>query len=253
MIQLAICDDRMADIQKLLAYAGWFTEKHPEIPLKAESFTSPYELLQAVNDRGGFDLYLLDVLMPHLSGIDIARRIRKRGETAEILFLTTSREYALEAFGVKAAGYLVKPVSRPDFELEVLHCIHNLAPRENPAIPLKTREGIRRVHIQELVMVESFNHDRVCTLADGTMFKTPVTLSSLYEKLKEYPCFFLPHRAYIVNFNFVNGLTQTELLISNRRRVPISRNKVERTFHAKKRHLTQEMSFFCVVYFILEK
>lgn len=103
MIQLAICDDRMADIQKLLAYAGWFTEKHPEIPLKAESFTSPYELLQAVNDRGGFDLYLLDVLMPHLSGIDIARRIRKRGETAEILFLTTSREYALEAFGVKAA------------------------------------------------------------------------------------------------------------------------------------------------------
>lgn len=133
--------------------------------------------------------------------------------------------------------------------MEVLHCIHNLAPRENPAIPLKTREGIRRVHIQELVMVESFNHDRVCTLADGTMFKTPVTLSSLYEKLKEYPCFFLPHRAYIVNFNFVNGLTQTELLISNRRRVPFRAIKSKEHFTPKNDISRKRCRFF--VWFIL--
>lgn len=224
MIQIAICDDRKEDIQKLKDYVGWFSGEHPDIPLKAEVFISPYDLLEAISSRGGYDLYLLDVIMPRLSGIDIARKIRERGETAEILFLTTSREYAVEAFGVKASGYLIKPVKKADFENEVLSCINHLAPKDNPAILLKTKEGIRKVHIQEIAMIESFNHSRVCTLADGTTVETPATLSSLYEQLRTYPCFFLPHRSYIVNLEYVNGLTEMELLMAGGQRIPISRN-----------------------------
>lgn len=224
MIRIGICDDSREDIKKLQEYAEWFSGEHTEIPLKTEAFTSPYDLLQTISEHGGYDLYLLDVIMPHLSGIDIARKVRERGETAEILFLTSSREYAVEAFGVKASGYLLKPVKKTDFEQEVLGCIRNLAPRENPAILLKNKKGVRKVHIQEMVTVESFNHSRVCTLSDGTTIETPVTLSSLYEQLREYPCFFLPHRAYIVNLEYVNGLTATELVLTNGRRIPISRN-----------------------------
>ncbi|HJD24580.1 MAG TPA: LytTR family DNA-binding domain-containing protein [Firmicutes bacterium] len=180
--------------------------------------------MQAIDGGGGYDVYLLDIIMPHLNGIDVARKVRERGETAEILFLTTSREYAVEAFGVKASGYLIKPVQKADFEKEMLNCIRNLAPDENPAILLKAKEGIRRMHIREIVMVESFNHSRVCILSDGTKVETSATLSSLYERLREYPCFFLPHRAYIVNLDYVNGLTPTELMMADGRRVPVSRN-----------------------------
>lgn len=224
MIRIGICDDTKQDLHKLEEYVLWFSEKHPEYPLKAETFTSSYDILDALEERGGYDLYLLDIIMPFLNGIDVAKRIRKRGETAEILFLTTSREYAVEAFGVKASGYLVKPVKKQDFEREVLHCVSNLKPSENPSILLKTKEGIRKVHIQELVMVESFNHTRICTLSDGKALETSATLSSLYEQLKQYPRFYLPHRAYIVNFEYVNGLTPKELLMVNGRQVPISRN-----------------------------
>lgn len=224
MIRIGICDDRREDIQRLQAHAAWFGEKHPEIPLKADAFTSPYDLLEAIYEGGGYDIYILDIIMPHLNGIDVAQKVRERGETAEILFLTVSREYAVEAFGVKASGYLIKPVQKAAFEQEMLNCIRNLAPNENPAILLKTKEGIRRVHIREIVMVESFNHRRVCILADGTTVETSATLSSLYEQLQEYACFCLPHRAYIVNLEYVNGLAPTELMIAGRRRVPVSRN-----------------------------
>ena len=224
MIRIGICDDRKEDIQRLRAYASWFGEKHPEIPLKADAFTSPYDILEAIYEGGGYDIYILDIIMPHLNGIDVAQKVRERGETAEILFLTVSREYAVEAFSVKASGYLIKPVQKADFEREVLNCIRNLAPNENPAILLKTKEGIRRIHIREIVIVESFNHRRVCILADGTTVETSATLSSLYEQLQEYACFFLPHRAYIVNLEYVNGLAPTELMIAGGRRVPVSRN-----------------------------
>ena len=224
LIRIGICDDRSEDIQTLQAYAAWFGERHPEFPLTAEAFSSPFDLLQAIRESGGYDVYLLDIIMPHLNGIDVAQKVRERGETAELLFLTTSREYAVEAFSVKASGYLIKPVQKMDFEQEMLHCIQNLAPKENPAILLKTKEGIRRMHIREIVMVESFNHSRVCILSDGTKVETSATLSSLYERLREYPCFFLPHRAYIVNLDYVNGLTPTELMMAGGQRVPVSRN-----------------------------
>ena len=81
--------------------------------VEAEAFCSPYMIfLQAVGDQVGYDLYLLDILMPCLSGIDLAQKVRERGENSEILFLTVTREYAVEAFAVKASGYLVKPVRR---------------------------------------------------------------------------------------------------------------------------------------------
>lgn len=224
MLKICICDDSSKDLKTLQKYTAAFTQEHPEFTLKATAFLSPYDLLESINEHGGYDLYLLDIIMPHLNGIDIARILRDRAEPAEIIFLTSSREYAVEAFGVKAAGYLLKPVAKADFDQEILNCIHRLSPQDNPAILLKTKKGVRKVSLQELVMVESFNHLRICTLADGTTLETPETLTSLYEQLQRYPCFFLPHRAYIVNMDYINGLTTTELILVDGRQIPISRN-----------------------------
>ncbi len=224
LIRIGICDDKSEDIRLLEQYAEWFRSKHPEIPIKTESFTSPFDLLDIIAGRGGYDIYILDIIMPRFSGIDLAHKIRERGETAEILFLTVSREYAVEAFGVKASGYLIKPVEKADFERELLDCIRSLAPKDNPSILLKTREGVLKLRIQDIITVESFNHNRVFTLSDGTTVETKATLSSLVELLRKYSCFFHPHRAYIVNLDHVNGLTATNLLMTDGRRIPISRN-----------------------------
>lgn len=223
MLRLCICDDKEANVIDLRRLAQMFSEEHPEVPIQIEVFQSAYDLLDCIGESGGFDLYLLDIIMPNLSGIELAKRIRERGEMAEILFLTVSREYAVEAFGVKASNYLIKPIQKPDFDREVLSCIRKLAPKENPSLMLKTKDGFRKICIRELVMIESFNHSRVCTLADGTTVETTATLSSLFEQLRAYPSFFMPHRAYIVHLDYVNGLTASELLLSGGKRIPVSR------------------------------
>lgn len=223
MLRLCICDDKEANVLDLRRLVQMFSEEHPEVPIQIEVFQSAYDLLDYINETGGFDLYLLDIIMPDLSGIELAKRIRRRGETAEILFLTVSREYAVEAFGVKASNYLVRPIQKSDFDREILSCIQRLAPKENPALMLKTKDGFRKICIRELVMVESFNHSRACTLADGTTIETTATLSSLFAQLRSYPCFFMPHRAYVVHLDYVNGITASELLLSNGKKIPVSR------------------------------
>ena len=64
-------------------------------------------------------------------------------------------------------------------------------------------------------------------LLTGRRFATPATLSSLKEQLREYTCFFTPHRAYIVNFEYVNGLATSELIMADGRRIPIPQIFIE--------------------------
>ena len=60
--------------------------------MQVSCFDSSYDLLEALEKSGGYDLYLLDIIMPHMSGIELAKKIRERGERSKLLFLTTSRE-----------------------------------------------------------------------------------------------------------------------------------------------------------------
>ena len=235
MLSICICDDNARDVEDIRALAERFTGAYPEHSARLTTFSSSAALAEHMEKKGGFDLYLLDMLMPGLSGLELAERVRALGEPAEILFLTATREYAVEAFGVHAAGYLLKPVTQEAFDKAALHAVEALAPGENPSLLLKTGEGMRRVALKSLVMVESFDHRRRCTLTGGTVVETPDTLSSLMARLEGHGAFFSPHRAYIVNMEYVNGITNTDLLLTNGTRVPVA----QKLYTATKRRICQ--------------
>ena len=223
MLTLCICDDSLEDTAQIQALVEHFSGKHPEFPFRVRTFSSAFDLLDHLEKKGGFDLYLLDILMPHLKGLELAERIRARGEATEILFLTSSREYALDAFEVEACGYLIKPVDREKFNRALLTAAHRLAGPLDSCLLLKTKEGLRKILFRDLVMVESFNHDRVCTLADGSNAVTADTLRSIMGRLSGDPRFFPPHRAYIINLEYATALNTTNVLMSTGQRVPVSR------------------------------
>ncbi len=226
MLTLCICDDSPEDTTQIRALADRFVQEHPELGLRTEFFSSPFDLLEHLDEKGGFDLYLLDILMPHMKGIELARRIRERGEPAELIFLTISREYALDAFEVDASGYLVKPVGWEKFQRALVASVHRLGGAEVPSFLLRTKAGLRKILFRELVMVESFDHDRVCTLSDHSKAVTADTLSSLMERLSFDHRFFSPHRAYIINLEHITALNGPSVTLSTGRCVPVSRPKL---------------------------
>lgn len=224
MLKICICDDNEAELAKIAGLVRHFADSHPELPIQAQAFRSAFDLLDYLEKRGGFDLYLLDILMPEITGMDLAQRIRERMEKAELLFLTISREYAVEAFGVEASGYLLKPVRQDEFDRAVCSCIEKLKPGENASLLLKTKNGIRKVPVYELMSAESIRHSYRCTLAGGIVLEAPGAISALFEELRAYPCFYMPHRAFIVNFRYVIGLAAMEILMADGQRIPVSRN-----------------------------
>lgn len=222
MLTCCICDDDPKDLAVIQDLAEGFSKAHPEFPLKLQSFSSAYDLLKHMEREGGFALYLLDILMPRMAGLELAQLIRSRKEPSEIVFLTVSREFALDAFDIAACDYLVKPVEKERFERTMLRALGRLTQPEEPALLLKTKEGLHRFPFRELVMVESFNHDRVCTLSTGARCVTSDTLTSLMERLGSDPRFFSPHRAYIINLEHITALNTDSVVLSNGQQVPVA-------------------------------
>lgn len=224
MLTLCICDDDARDVAKIQALVERFNEEYPGFSLKIRTFSSSFDVLEQLNEKGGFDLYLLDILMPHLKGLELAGHIRARNEASEIIFLTSSPEYALDAFEVSACGYLLKPVDKEKFDKVLLSAAQRLIQPKNPYFLLKTKDGLRKIYFRDLVVVESFNHNRVCTLTDGSKLVTADTLASIMERLSRDPRFFSPHRAYIINLEHIAALNASYVLLSAGQHIPVARN-----------------------------
>lgn len=106
---IAVCDDQVEELTALTGLLKqWQAERR--IPLRCRAFRSAGDMLDAArNER--FTLYLLDVMMPGIDGMEAAREIRTFDAAAEIVFLTSSPGFAYESYGVRALEYLLKPIS----------------------------------------------------------------------------------------------------------------------------------------------
>ena len=113
MYKVAICDDNPADLQLITDY---LTEPEFHYPLELSSFHDGVELAQAYKKEGQYDLIILDMMMDRLNGIETALKIRKVDQNVAILIVTATVEYAIEGYKINAARYIVKPVSKPEFQ-----------------------------------------------------------------------------------------------------------------------------------------
>lgn len=105
---IAVCDDQTEELKDLTELLGaWETDRGT--PVRVKSFRSAAELLDAARHER-FTLYLLDIMMPGLNGMDAAREIRGFDKAADIIFLTSSPGFAYDSYSVQALEYLLKPI-----------------------------------------------------------------------------------------------------------------------------------------------
>ena len=109
IMNIAICDDEILFTRELSSLLTHWAEKN-DFSLTLYPYSNGDDLLTALRTIP-VDLIFLDIIMPLLNGIDTAREIRSMGLTVPVIFLTSSREFALDSYDVKAFHYLLKPVN----------------------------------------------------------------------------------------------------------------------------------------------
>ncbi len=224
MIHIAICDDSKQERQILAVLFKRYQELHAT-PLQIHIFQNGFSLLDAIDQGKRFDITILDILMPGENGIEIARNIRASGTDTEIIFLTSSPEYAVDSYEVKAQNYLLKPVTEEKFFASIDSILAELDEKDTASFIIYTTEKqYSRIRVSSLVYGEVTHRTITLHLADQTMISAVMTFTEFQDILKAYPDFIYPHRSYAVNMNYIQYVTKSDIILTDGQKIPLSRN-----------------------------
>lgn len=224
MIRIAICDDNKEQLELIKAACDQYFLENNRYKAEVFSFDNPLSFLEGIEKSGGYDAVLLDICMPGMSGMDLARAIRTRGEKTEIIFLTASSEFALEAYSVQAVHYLLKPVSQKQFDEAMNRALAKLA-----AVPVKRilvngeESSVFSIEIGDILYVESFRNYRSIYTKKGIYNETKRNLSAIQEELA-LRCpgqFISPYRGYVVNLDAVASISVEGIILKTGATIPI--------------------------------
>jgi two-component system response regulator LytT len=184
------------------------------------------------------DVVLLDIEMPKMNGLEVAKNLKELKHTPFIVFATAYPNFAVEAFRYEAVDYLLKPFDEEQLAdtmkrlqkllLEPKEGIHVAS---SPRLAVELESEIYYIDPHAILYIS--RDDRVSRIyTKDQQFESKLALKDLEERLKSYP-FFRIHKSYLVNLSYVqklipwfNGAYLLELL-DNEEKLSVSRNYVK--------------------------
>jgi DNA-binding LytR/AlgR family response regulator len=223
MLKIALCEDEKKERELIKEY---LTKILNEINLSYEilTFSSGEELFN--NYPKDIDIFLLDILMDKINGMDTARKIREKDNKAEIIFITSLIEYALEGYEVRAYRYLIKPVKYDDLKIHILNCIKEIDIK-NKYIIIKEQGNRVKLDISEITYIEVQKEN----ITIHTLNQTYETKGTMNNIEKEINCsrFYRCHKSFLINLEHIKSIKQYIAILENSDEVPISRYRFKDT------------------------
>jgi len=220
-MKIAICDDENIFLAGMQTLAEEYAKEHHD---HFELFSHPDDLMEKVQKIGGFDIYILDIVLPNTNGIALGRKLRDEGYDGKIIYLTSSEEYSLDAFRVRAFYYIIKPISREAFFKTVDDAVASINKRKDKKLTVKTKEKVVKLSYDKIMYAElndrcvRFYLEQGITV-DSVTLRT--TFSQAMEELLGDSRFFMCSQSMLVNLEQISEMSSTEIAFGETRRVHI--------------------------------
>ena len=219
-MKIAICDDEKSEQKLLCKYVTeWASGRGDTAEIRC--FDSAESFLFSWEDEKDYQVLILDIEMGDMNGMELARKIRETDAEIPILFVTGYGEYMQSGYDVSALHYLLKPVNKGKF-----FSVLDRLPREQKEadkIFFQTEEGNVSLPLQEIWYVEAEGH-RCMLHTQNTILALRESISSVERRMADYPSVIKCHRSYLVNLQHVSVVLKEELVLDDRKKVPLSRN-----------------------------
>lgn len=227
-MRIAICDDEEAQQKLLEKYlTEWGSRRKERVEVcafpNAESF-----LFQWEEDRQ-FELLILDIEMGALNGMELALKLREKGEEIPLLFISGYDRYMSQGYEVSALHYLLKPVHK-----EKLFSVLDKVSREKKPpkkLMFQMEEGILTAAVSDIWYIEAADH-RCVLRTEGKSCELKHSFGELKKMLEEKEEIVCCHRSYLVNVQHVSAIMKTEIIMDDDTRIPVSRGAVKQVNEA---------------------
>lgn len=231
MINIAIVDDdvkSMNEMEKQIKNSKEFGN----ITLKIDKYNNS-ELL--VDKLFGYDVFILDIDMPKLDGISLAKKIRRKNNISIIIFLTNRNDLMHVTFSVQPFYFIRKTNFEEDCRI-LLSLLKNRLDLIKKKMLFTINGRKKTVDISTIVYIESFNHYIEIHLRNDEILKLKKRLSDILLEVGTDSMIQI-HKSYIVNMLYIDYLKSDMVLLTNGKSLPIGRKFKELVTKKHERYL----------------
>lgn len=223
MLKLVICDDEniQLNITKKLV-DEWITKNN--LDAITYIYNHPDKLLLE-QDNTKFHIYILDIVMPMINGIELGTQIRRMDSDAQIIFTTSAAEYALDSFAANPTDYIVKPIDKNKLFNSLDLCLSKIDGTDDKTFAVKTSDGLRIIPYNMIICCERTGKTVTFLLTTGE----EVESLSIRESFSEYLIsllkdkrFLQPHVSFVINMAKVEKLDKKGFTLRLDKFVPVS-------------------------------
>lgn len=224
-MKITVCDDETVQTELLKEMIEeWAENTNTDIDVKL--YSSCDSLWWDMQDGYDPDLLLLDIQMKHMTGIELARKLRAEHNENQICFITGIKDYVFEGYDINAIGYILKPFDK-DQILHMMNKAVRMMHMEERHLLLPVDEGTVRIKIHDIDALEARAHYTVFWLRkthtnhmDSVLVKGGLNDWLNKEELKD---FIKIHRSYAVNIQNICSVEKDGCHDGEGRVWPVSR------------------------------
>ncbi len=215
-MKLALCDDNVTFLNDLDNYLTNYCNEH-KLEVEKYLFNCGEDFINSDRD---FDIVFMDIYLGDKNGVELVQQLNV-SERSKVVFTTSSKEHAIEAFSLNATHYLLKPLSEKDVYDAMERCLSKLNKAQSKMIEIKTGKVSLPIPVDKIIYIESFNKtSTVCT--EENNIETYTTLSSIMDAIGD-EFFVRAQRSFIVNLKYIKNFSSENLVLSNGKEIPVSR------------------------------
>lgn len=219
MIRIAICDDEKEYIDKILNIIADLKG------IRAITYISAYEMLDVVED---FDIFILDIEMPEINGINLAKIIREKRKDAIIIFLTNYDNYVFQGYEVGAFRYITKSKIDEKLLLGVTKAV-NIIENINKGKFLSfspDKKRIVKIDLNSVIYLEKCGKEVIFNTIHNDKISIKITMAEIEKQISSYG-FIEVKKGIVVNVAYVEKLEGLAIVMKNNKVLYMSRCKAD--------------------------
>ena len=220
-ISIAIVEDEEVYSKSLSEFLSRFAKEN-DYDLNIEVFSSSVEAAETF--RGQFQILFLDIMMAGMTGMELAKEIRKSDPCVMIIFVTSLAQFALESYEVEATDYLLKPLSYPEFNLKMHRAFSKLPKEDSPSLTFTSQDGFLVVPVSDVIYCETNGHSVIYHATSGD-YRKHQPMKDAEKALLGYG-FLRINSCYLVAKKEIVGMKSHFVVLKNGERLLVSRPRM---------------------------
>ena len=226
MYKIALCDNNINYMQHLESKIKSYCQERG-IPIYLQSFTDSDSVMDHIEEKNMFDIYILELDMPCYSGIEITKKIREHSNTAAIIFLSNHTGYAVDGYGLDVFRYVLKDDTEQNWE-KILDDLFSHADclKDDRVYIISNQKKYVKLYLDDIVYIYKDNKNAVFILQNGQKETERKPLRNVYQNLNRKNMILLD-KGIILNIHYVKAINGCDIELHNNIMLTTSKPHIE--------------------------